>query len=140
MKSRVKILLDDVRKWAESRPDILGVALVGSYACGEGGIDSDVDLLILASDPSAYIDKPEWINHFGSVKSFTVEDWRLVSSLRVYYQKNLEVEFGMTTSDWATEPFDDGTRQVITDGMKILLDRTGLLDRALKQVPGKGGS
>ena len=54
--------------------------------------------------------------------------------MRVYYQGDLEVEYGLTSSEWASEPLDDETRQVIADGMKTLLDKIGLLGRALKEV------
>ncbi len=68
------------------------------------------------------------------MKSYEVEDWGLVTSLRVYYQKDLEVEYGMTSSEWVSEPIDEGTFRVIADGMKILFDKLGLLDRALRVV------
>ena len=84
IKNEVQILLNEVRKWVESRPEILGVALVGSYARNEARADSDVDFVLLASVPQEFIKKPEWINNFGVVKSCTVEDWGLVTSLRVY--------------------------------------------------------
>jgi predicted nucleotidyltransferase len=138
MKKQVTSLLNDVTKWAESRPEILGVALVGSYARGEAKIDSDVDLVLLASAPKEFIDKSEWTKDFGVVKSYEVEDWGLVTSLRVYYQKDLEVEYGMTSSEWVSEPIDEGTLRVIADGMKILFDRLGLLDRALRVVKNSG--
>ncbi len=132
--------MNDLTKWAESRPEILGVALVGSYARDEAKVDSDVDLVLLASAPKEFIDKPEWIKDFGVVKSYEVENWGLVTSLRVYYQIDLEVEFGMTTSEWASEPIDEGTRLVIDDGMKILLDKLGLLARALREVTNRNSS
>ena len=133
MKKQVTSLLNDLTKWAESRPEILGVALIGSYARDEATVDSDVDLVLLTSAPKEFIEKPEWIKDFGVVKSYQVEDWGLVTSLRVYYQKDLEVEFGMTTSEWVSEPIDEGTRLVTDDGMKILLDKFALLSRALRE-------
>jgi predicted nucleotidyltransferase len=134
MRRQVKNLLHEVIIWAESKPEILGVALVGSYARGAGRLDSDVDLVLLASVPQDFVNNPEWINEFGSVKSFRAEDWGLVTSLRVYYKEDLEVEFGLTSSEWTSEPIDKGTRKVIADGMKILSDKTGLLDQALRVV------
>jgi predicted nucleotidyltransferase len=140
MKKQVKDLLNAGVKWAEGKPDIFGVALVGSYARGKAKIDSDVDLVFLALNPKELIDKPEWINEFGDAKSLKVEDWGLVTSLRVFYQKDLEVEYGITTLEWAREPLDEGTRQVIADGMIVLLDKSGILEQALELVRGKGSS
>ena len=64
------------------------------------------------------------------------EDWGLVTSLRVYYEDGLEVEYGLTSSEWAEEPIDEGTYRVIRDGMGIYSDREGLLGRALEIVQG----
>ena len=137
IKNEVQILLKEVRKWAESRPEILGVALVGSYARNEARADSDVDFVLLASIPQEFIKNPEWVKNFGVVKSCSVEDWGLVTSLRVFYEDGPEVEYGLTSSKWASEPVDEGTSQVISDGMQILLDKAGLLDRALREVTNK---
>ena len=133
---QAQILLEEVTKWAEDQPGIIGVALVGSYARGEARVDSDIDLVLLAARPQDFINKPAWINQFGAVKSYTVEDWGLVTSLRVYYEDGLEVEYGLTSSEWAEEPIDDGTYRVISDGMRIFLDREGLLSGALEIVQG----
>jgi hypothetical protein len=58
------------------------------------------------------------------------------SQLRVYYKDGLEVEYGFTSSEWVRSPIDEGTRQVISDGMQILLDKEGLLSQALKATSG----
>jgi hypothetical protein len=84
--------------------------------------------------------KPEWINEFGDAKSIKVEDWGQVTSLRVFCQEDLEVEYGITTLEWAREPLDEGTRQVIADGMEVMLDKSGILEQALIIVGGKGSS
>ncbi len=134
MKKQVQILLKDVTKWAESNPDILGVALIGSYARDEARFDSDVDFVLLTSAPQDLINKPDWIKEFGLINSYIVEDWGLVTSLRVYYKNGLEVEYGLTSSEWVREPIDEGPRRVIIDGLKILLDKTGLFAQALREV------
>jgi len=140
MKKQVKDLVNAVVKWAEFKPDILGVALVGSYARDEAKIDSDVDLMFLTLTPKELIDRPDWITEFGNIKSIKVEDWGLVTSVRVFYQDDLEVEYGITTSEWVRLPIDGGTRRVISNGIKILLDKSGLLEKALKEVSSKNRS
>lgn len=129
-RQRITDLLQAVVKWAEGAPDVYGAALVGSYARGEAKPDSDVDLVILTLNPSALIAEPDWINAFGSPRSLQVEDWGRLTSLRVWYREDLEVEFGITSLEWARVPLDEGSRRVIQDGMRILLDKTGLLEQA----------
>jgi hypothetical protein len=45
--------------------------------------------------------------------------------VRVWYRAGLEVEFSLATLAWATEP-DEGTRRVLADGYRVLLDRDGV--------------
>jgi predicted nucleotidyltransferase len=130
-------LLDEVAQWASSQADIVGVALVGSYARGTAipqgqgpAAASDIDLVLLTGRPGRYLEDTGWTGRFGQVQRLQVEDWGLVTSLRVWYADGREVEFGITTPAWATPPIDEGTRQVIAGGMRILLDRDGLLEVA----------
>lgn len=58
VRPEVSAILADVCRWARSRSDILGVALVGSHASGRAGEESDVDLAIVTdtwvkTDPPA---------------------------------------------------------------------------------------
>jgi len=128
------MLIHRVVDWAESKGDIFGIALVGSHARGEAGPDSDLDLIIVASNPTHYILDSSWVESFGNVESCTAEDWGLVTSLRVYFQDGQEVEFGLTSEKWVAIPADRGTSQVISAGMKILYDPAGLLANFQEEV------
>ena len=127
MLSSVTSFLEKIQAWALRQPGILAVALVGSHARRAARPDSDVDLVMLVSRPEEWIINPDWTAAFGAVKSFQQEDWGLVTSLRVFYQNGLEVEFGITTAEWAALPLDSGTAGVIANGMQILVDKGGLL-------------
>jgi uncharacterized protein len=120
---RVADLLSAVTHWAAGRADISAVALVGSYARGAATPTSDVDLVLLTHDPACYLTDTAWIACFGHVERQQIEDWGKVTSVRVYYAGGLEVEFGLTLPDWGADPPDEGTRQVIEQGILMLLDR-----------------
>lgn len=113
--------------WVQSQPDVLAAALVGSHARGTASPTSDVDLVILARDPQKYLSDQSWINRFGEPLRTQMEDYGRLTSLRVWYQSGLEVEFGLTGADWAARPLDAGTRRVIGDGMRVLFERQPLL-------------
>lgn len=130
----VSALLRGAVAWAEGEPDVVGVALVGSHARGSARPDSDVDLVILARDPQPYLRDTRWPQRFGPVASCEPEDWGRVTSLRVLYEGGLEVEFGLTTPEWAELPVDAGTRRVVRDGMRVLHDPAGLLARLARAV------
>ena len=120
-------LLATVERWAAAQPDVVGLALVGSYARNAARADSDVDLVLLTTDATRYLADPQWPGIFGAVERQTIENWGKVTSIRVWYVDGPEVEFGVTTPEWAALPVDEGTRRVASHGMKVLIDRTGIL-------------
>lgn len=129
-------LLDAVVSWAEGRPSVRGVALVGSYVRGDVRPDSDVDLVVLVTRQDGFLTDSSWTAEFGQVVSVAEEDWGKVTSLRVFYGHGLEVEFGLATADWARLPVDAGTRRVVEDGMTVLYDPDGGFGRLQAAVSG----
>ena len=124
--------------WAATRPDLVGLALVGSYARDAARPDSDIDLLLLTIDARRYLAETSWTLAFSAIARQQIENWGKVTSIRVWYASGLEVEFGVTTPDWAALPVDEGTRHVVAGGIRVLIDRSGLLvdlRRALSLPP-----
>jgi predicted nucleotidyltransferase len=115
--------LNDFIQWASMQPDIKAVALVGSYARGAASQTSDIDLVILTGEPERYLRDTQWVRQFGSVVKQQIEDYGKVISLRVWYMAGPEVEYGLTTPEWAAFPLDPGTQRVIADGMQVLFER-----------------
>ncbi|MBN2352987.1 MAG: nucleotidyltransferase domain-containing protein [Spirochaetales bacterium] len=124
---RIADFLAAAAAWARSQADLRSLALVGSCARGAASPSSDVDLIVLADDPEAYLRDTGWASMFGIVEKEQVEHYGRVTSLRVWYAGGLEVEFGFTTPDWAAEPLDEGTRKTIDEGLKVLWERTPFL-------------
>ncbi len=125
--SPIASFLADFAAWAAAQPGLLAVALVGSHARGAATAQSDVDLVILAIDWQPYLDDTAWVGRFGSVARQQIEHYGRVTSLRVWYADGPEVEFGLTASDWASLPADEGTRRVVQDGMRVLWERLPIL-------------
>jgi len=128
---RVEKFLNQFTAWAAAQPDILAVALVGSYARGTAKENSDVDLVVLARLPDTYLRTMDWTHQFGQVLRSRTEDYGRLISLRVWYADGLEVEYGLTDESWAAVPLDEGSRQVIADGMRVLFERGPLFSRHL---------
>lgn len=129
-----KQFLEEFTKWATGQSEISGVLLVGSYARNTARLDSDIDLVIITSKPETYLENNGWIDSFGKVKEIINEDYKTVQVKRVFYKNSLEVEFGITTSEWATvDSVDEGTEKVIKNGAKILLDKERILEKLLKK-------
>jgi predicted nucleotidyltransferase len=127
--SSAEVLVDHVRKWASSRDDILALVLIGSHARGTAGRDSDIDLVLVCSEPDEYVRATGWVEAFGVTKEVVLEDWGLVRSVRVFYEHGPEVEFGIASAQWATIPPPPGTMEVLSGGAVVLLDREGSLSR-----------
>jgi hypothetical protein len=103
------------------------VALVGSYAREELEKDSDLDLVIITELPQQYITNTEWARVFGKPITKKVEEYGALTSLRVWYESGLEIEYGFTTREWIQSPLAEGTRQVIDGGLRVLFEKEKLL-------------
>ena len=127
--SPVDVFLDRFTEWARLQPEILAVALVGSYARNEARADSDVDLILICTRPPMYLADRSWLPIFGEIDRQQQEDYGKLVSIRVWYRAGLEVEYGITDEDWAAIPLDEGTRRVISNGMVVLLQHGDILSR-----------
>ncbi|MDJ0699112.1 MAG: nucleotidyltransferase domain-containing protein [Woeseiaceae bacterium] len=125
-------LIAQVTEWAERDDRVLAAAVSGSHARGEVRPDSDIDFCILTADPVYLLNDRRWIYELGSDARIAgpVEDYKLVQSIRVFYGVT-EAEFGVTDEAWAELPIDDETAGVINDGLRILYDPEGRLEKAV---------
>lgn len=137
--ARVEGLLGKVVTWAASRPDVLGVALVGSYANGKAAEGSDVDLVLVVETVAGYLSNTAWLSEFGAIESVEVEDYGLVQSRRAKYAGGLEVEWGITDRRWVcTDPLDEPTTKVIAGGMIVVYDPQRLIAGVGRAVRERG--
>ena len=130
----ISSFFNQINTWSESQSNIIAIALVGSYARGDATDLSDVDLVIITSSPEAMINNPEWIENFDRPKKIIFEDWGKVQSIRALYPNGLEVEFGITGTNWLAQPIDEGTMSVIEDGIQVVFERDGYLSAKLDEI------
>jgi hypothetical protein len=130
----VETLLDLVPRWASGRADVRAVALVGSWANGAPTPTSDVDLVLLTDEPMLYVEGEDWVGQLGGVALLNTRSWGAIIERRFRLPSGLEVEVGVGDPSWASvEPLDEGTRRVVTDGLKALYDPEGLLETLLER-------
>jgi streptomycin adenylyltransferase len=138
----LQILVD----WAKAQPTIQAVAIVGSHARGAARADSDIDLVLLATNPRAFRTDVAWLDAidwnaigFRPMK-WQDEDYGELWSRRLWLEQNGgEIEFGFASPSWAdVNPLDPGTRRVIADGCCILHDPKKILSRLCAAVSGPG--
>jgi hypothetical protein len=99
-------------------------------------MDSDVDLIVLTDRVERYLDGEELIRWSGAVRVIREKSWGAIKERRLLLPSGLEVEIGLGSPSWATTaPVDAGTRDVVTDGARILYDPDGLLAALAAQCP-----
>lgn len=131
----IDAFISRLEHWSAGEPGINAIALVGSHARGAARTDSDIDVIIICTDPSQYLESPKWLSAFGEIKNAEREDWGLVQSWRVFYLDGTEVEFGITTEQWCSKAeINSGTGRVIGDGAKIIFDPHLLLEKLIVAV------
>jgi len=128
-REQVRHFLGGFCRWAADQPDILAVALVGSYARNDATSDSDVDLIIVAFDPEIYLRDTSWAQRFGTISRQHLENYGNVTSLRVWYLGVMKSSTGFTDEAWCGFPLDEGTKKVVSGGMEVLGERGSMLTR-----------
>lgn len=137
--TRVQRVVRRVASWARQQGDIVGVALVGSWARGQAHMGSDVDLVVLTDDKERYITDDSWVpDAVGEAAQLVrTDDWGPLTERRVVLLSGLEVEFGFVSPSWASvDPVDPGTARVVGDGCSLLVDPEGTLARLDAAVAG----
>jgi predicted nucleotidyltransferase len=127
----IETFLRRVSDWAFTRSDVLALAVVGSHARGTATSNSDLDLVLICKNTAQYLHNTDWVQQFGVVEKQQVEEYGLLTSLRIWYREGPEVEFGLTDERWAALPLDEGTRRVMEEGIRILFERGIILSRHL---------
>lgn len=74
------------------------------------------------------VESPDFVKLFGPIARQQTEYYGACTSVRVWYDNGLEVEFGLVEPSWIALPLDAGTREVLADGYRVLLDKKGYFD------------
>jgi uncharacterized protein len=138
--SRVALLVDAICEWARARPDIVGVALVGSQARGSARPDSDVDFVVLTTAPeqyraTAWPAQIAWPWGGGPPREWVDVAYGALWARHLEFTGGTRVEVGFAAPTWAgVAPVDAGTEAVVRGGYEILWDPLGLLSALRRAV------
>jgi hypothetical protein len=106
------------------------MAVVGSWARGDAGSASDVDVVALVRDQEIYVEGNPLadVPGFGKATVTAARRWGPLIERRFRLADGLEVDLGFAALDWAcTAPVDAGTARVARDGLLPLHDPDALL-------------
>jgi predicted nucleotidyltransferase len=123
----------------EAEPGIVAVGLAGSWARGVGRADSDVDLVVLTTDPGRLLESTAWFTAFGpDAELIRCRRFGAITERRLRLPDGLVVEVGIGAPSWAaTDPVDEGTRRVVHDGFRPVYDPAAMLERLIERVSRK---
>jgi hypothetical protein len=124
------------RAWAGRTPAVAAVLVVGSYAYGRPRPDSDLDLVLVTSDPAALSSDDAWVATVlgAGATARREQDWGPLRERRFRRSTGLDVELGITPVSWLDVPVDAGTARVLRDGCTVVLDRDRRAAEALQSL------
>ncbi len=118
--------------WAISRSDVRAVVLVGSSSRRDHPADewSDIDILLIASDPQSYLDSTEWLASFGKPLFDIVERTTTgkIWERRVLYESGLDVDFIVLSPLNVRQNFPGlpVVIEILQRGRQVLIDKDEL--------------
>ena len=137
----VKAIIKAIAAWADRESKIDAVALVGSWARNEAHGDSDLDLMVLTSNPKLFFDDDSWFDrilwHEFNLRAVSYYDrvYGVVKSRHFCFQDGQRIEFSFGYWSWAkTNPIDSGTLAVVSSGVAIIYDRHRLLETLVEAI------
>jgi aminoglycoside 6-adenylyltransferase len=129
------ILLERITVWVQTQESIRAMALVGSAARHDHPADewSDLDLVLVAVDPQAYLASTDWLNVIGEPWFTFVERDPAGQAIerRVLFAGGRDVDFIILPVESARQGFA-GTfvPEIAARGLRVLLDKDGILHPA----------
>lgn len=127
-------VIDMIKDWADSRPDIRAVLLTSSRTNPQSTLDafSDYDVILVAEDVQPYLKDESWLGDFGKVLVVYREHMQPESGFDRFvrvtqYEDGLKIDFTLwpvgLLKRAAAEPKPPG---YLDDGYKVILDKDGL--------------
>lgn len=115
--------INKLKEFSMSEDHIECAVIVGSYARGTNKEDSDLDICLVTANKKEMVENPDFVKQFGAFSKMQTEYYGACTSIRVWYENGLEVEFGIVEPSWIHLPLDNGTRKVLNDGYKVIVDK-----------------
>jgi hypothetical protein len=119
-------------RWVNAQVPLRALAIVGSWARGDARPDSDLDVLVLTNDMT-WATSAEWLRDpkLGLTEQTITSAQREVHGIARSWRLLLgasEVDLTFADISWAnSSPIDCGTWRVLSGGIKVLVDKDGLL-------------
>ena len=136
-------LIESFVGWAEMEQSIRGAIVIGSRARADHPADewSDLDIVVFATDPGRYSSQADWVANVGNAWLTFVEataDGRGLER-RVLFEGGLDADFALMPVELirqaAEEEWPGDAADALRRGVRVLLDKDGVIGRALALLP-----
>ena len=127
-------LIDRFVAWAQTQPDIRAAIVLGSRARTDRPADewSDLDLLVVTSDPGRLLAQTDWLEQLGRPWLTFLEPTAVggMTERRVLFEGGLDVDFSPVPAELVRQFQAAGwppeVAGVVRRGMRFVLDKDGL--------------
>jgi hypothetical protein len=130
---QARTLIVGFTNWVREQCTCRALAVAGSWANEVARSTSDLDLFVLTDDFSRWTVQGVWLSELVQRLGFPCsepvsETHGAATSWRAWLGCDVELELTFAGLDWArTCPIDPGTRRVVSDGIRVLVDKDSLL-------------
>lgn len=130
-------MIDRFSTWAKLQPDVRAGVILGSWARNDMPADdmSDLDLLVIVSDPSVFLWEASWLLNFGEPRLSFVEPTATgnFKERRVAFKDGKDIDFSLVPVQAIQQMVGQQIPAEIADvfrrGFKILVDKDRLAER-----------
>jgi aminoglycoside 6-adenylyltransferase len=130
-------IVDRFVTWAQGRPDVRAGVILGSWARNETPADhlSDLDLLVIVSDPSVFLSEASWLLSFGEPCLTFVEPTATgnFKERRAAFKDGKDIDFSLVPVEAIQQMVGQQIPAEIADvfrrGFKILVDKDRLAEQ-----------
>jgi aminoglycoside 6-adenylyltransferase len=130
-------IIDRFVTWAQGRPDVRAGVILGSWARDEMPADrmSDLDLLVIVSEPSVFLSETSWLLTFGEPCLTFVEPTATgnFKERRVAFRDGKDIDFSLVPVEAIKQLDGQQLPAEIADvfrrGFRILVDKDRLAER-----------
>lgn len=136
---RIELFLSAFKSWAHTSRRVKGIALVGSWSKEERDhAEADADVVLVVDEPAFFRTHSDWMSEIDwgaaglSEGRWSECDSAAACSRHFTFGDGAEVEVSFVGEDWASvDPIDPAVRRIAGNGMRVVHDPSGLLNRLL---------
>ncbi len=135
-------IITAIKNWSNTTQSVKAAAVVGSWSDADRAhAEADLDLVLVVDDPDRFRTDVAWMAEMDWQAAGLGQghwsdcDYARACSRHLKFDDGTEVEVSFVPPDWARiDPLDNDTRRIAGNGMRVIHDPLGLLQRLLTMV------